>query len=320
MSSSLLSNSCAYIPINPYPMENPFPGSNFQPVCWHTASSTQNYLISARSVGESAFPFEADRLYSGGQPGRQAVYNSSNNQHQVPSYHVNQTNYFSNTNYWPSSRICISTVDPTIRIVVVVILDEIHAPAPPSPPIIPPKVELDAHLSNNRLKDRKILNVAKACPNTEHSKNGSAKIFSCTSCGKQYCRKSTLKAHMKHHIGERPFICQICGKSFSQAANLTAHKRVHTGEKPFLCSVCHRPFSQSSSLVTHKRTHTGERPYPCNHCDKAFTDSSTLTKHLRTHTGHKPYCCHMCQMRFSQSGNLHRHMKTHQPDHEGSSK
>ncbi|KHN88152.1 Transcription factor che-1 [Toxocara canis] len=141
------------------------------------------------------------------------------------------------------------------------------------------------------------------------------RMHSCPTCHKQYCRKSTLKAHMKQHLGHRPFSCQVCGKSFSQAANLTAHKRVHTGEKPFSCPICLRPFSQSSSLVTHKRTHTGERPYPCAHCDKAFTDSSTLTKHLRTHTGQKPYNCHLCMMRFTQSGNLHRHMKTHRSEY-----
>lgn len=69
------------------------------------------------------------------------------------------------------------------------------------------------------------------------------KSFNCSSCPKQYCRRSTLRAHMREHFGPRPFncqvgfrpsphtlSCQICGKSFSQAANLTAHKRVHTGE------------------------------------------------------------------------------------------
>uniref|UniRef100_A0AC35U355 Protein krueppel n=1 Tax=Rhabditophanes sp. KR3021 TaxID=114890 RepID=A0AC35U355_9BILA len=145
-----------------------------------------------------------------------------------------------------------------------------------------------------------------------HMLNEDGKLFSCQTCGKQYCRKSTLKAHFKQHMsGQRPFTCKLCGKGFSQAANLTAHTRVHTGEKPFRCSTCNRHFSQSSSLVTHKRTHSGERPYPCKHCDKAFTDSSTLTKHLRTHSGIKPYGCEVCQMKFSQSGNLHRHMKTH---------
>uniref|UniRef100_A0A0N4ZGZ0 Protein glass n=1 Tax=Parastrongyloides trichosuri TaxID=131310 RepID=A0A0N4ZGZ0_PARTI len=140
------------------------------------------------------------------------------------------------------------------------------------------------------------------------------KLLSCPTCGKQYCRKSTLKAHMKQHFsGEKPFTCEVCGKSFSQAANLTAHRRVHTGEKPFTCKICSRAFSQSSSLTTHLRTHTHDRPYRCRHlhCEKAFTDSSTLTKHMRTHTGQKPYACGLCAMRFSQSGNLHRHMKTH---------
>ncbi|KAI6202483.1 hypothetical protein M3Y96_00953800 [Aphelenchoides besseyi] len=155
--------------------------------------------------------------------------------------------------------------------------------------------------------------------------NAPPKLFACNQCGRQYCRKSTLKAHMKQHLGaDRQFECPTCGKTFTQAANLTAHRRVHTGEKPFACSICLRPFSQSSSLVTHRRTHTGERPYPCGHCTKSFTDSSTLTKHLRTHSGkfeqcflnvlflgQKPYSCHLCLMRFSQSGNLHRHMKTH---------
>ncbi|CAK5051002.1 unnamed protein product [Meloidogyne enterolobii] len=160
---------------------------------------------------------------------------------------------------------------------------------------------------------KKLKNIKKEIQTTKKfiSSPNKNKFYVCNICGRQYCRKSTLKAHMKNHVGERPFICPICGKHFSQAANLTAHRRVHTGEKPFSCPVCYRPFSQSSSLVTHKRTHTGERPYPCPHCEKAFTDSSTLTKHLRTHTGQKPYSCAICAMRFSQSGNLHRHMKTH---------
>uniref|UniRef100_A0AC34Q2V0 C2H2-type domain-containing protein n=1 Tax=Panagrolaimus sp. JU765 TaxID=591449 RepID=A0AC34Q2V0_9BILA len=121
---------------------------------------------------------------------------------------------------------------------------------------------------NNDLELKTNLNIQNFVPSTQlpcltqqihenHSstsptEENTTKIYSCHRCGKQYCRKSTLKAHVKHHLGERPFICQICGKTFSQAANLTAHRRVHTGEKPFSCSICLRPFSQSSSLVTHK--------------------------------------------------------------------
>ncbi|XP_072047164.1 uncharacterized protein [Amphiura filiformis] len=133
----------------------------------------------------------------------------------------------------------------------------------------------------------------------------------CHICRKTYGRPSTLKTHVRTHLGDRPYQCQLCGKSFTQPANLTAHIRIHSGEKPFSCPVCRRQFSQSSSLKTHMRTHSGERPYMCNICKKSFADSSTLTKHRRTHTGEKPYQCSVCLQQFSQSGNLKRHMKVH---------
>lgn len=33
--------------------------------------------------------------------------------------------------------------------------------------------------------------------------------FTCITCKKQFCRKSTLKMHIKQHIGDRPFVCQV---------------------------------------------------------------------------------------------------------------
>lgn len=44
---------------------------------------------------------------------------------------------------------------------------------------------------------------------TNHTSSSALKMFRCVTCGKEYCRKSTLKAHMKHHIGDRPFSCQV---------------------------------------------------------------------------------------------------------------
>ena len=70
----------------------------------------------------------------------------------------------------------------------------------------------------------------------------------CHICRKTYGRPSTLKTHVRTHLGDRPYHCQLCGKSFTQPANLTAHIRIHSGEKPFSCPVCTRQFSQVSTL------------------------------------------------------------------------
>ncbi|XP_072177288.1 uncharacterized protein [Diadema setosum] len=133
----------------------------------------------------------------------------------------------------------------------------------------------------------------------------------CNFCEKTFSRPTSLKTHIKTHIGKKSYLCDLCGKTFFQAANLTTHVRVHSGEKPFSCKLCGKHFSQSSSLKTHMRTHSGERPYKCPTCSISFSDNSTLTKHRRIHTGQKPYRCSVCQQSFSQSGNLSRHMKIH---------
>lgn len=49
---------------------------------------------------------------------------------------------------------------------------------------------------------------------------GTQKCYICTVCGRQYCRKSTLKAHMKHHIGDRPFNCQVWNFGSNESSNI----------------------------------------------------------------------------------------------------
>lgn len=46
--------------------------------------------------------------------------------------------------------------------------------------------------------------------------NPNAPKFRCDVCQKQYCRRSTLKAHVRQHSGERPYACSMCDKKFSQ--------------------------------------------------------------------------------------------------------
>ncbi|XP_061573574.1 zinc finger protein 37-like [Cololabis saira] len=171
------------------------------------------------------------------------------------------------------------------------------------------------------------------------------KVFSCSTCRKEFSKRSILVDHMKIHTGERPYLCNTCGKSFRQSSTLKNHKMIHMGEKPYLCNTCGKSFRNSatlkdhtvihmdekpyicktcgkgyrqrSNLVIHSRIHTGERPYLCNTCGKTFTDSSALKRHIYTHTVEKRYLCNTCNKGFDRRIDLLRHMIYHPEEKSG---
>ena len=141
----------------------------------------------------------------------------------------------------------------------------------------------------------------------------SAKIFTCSECGKDFTRADNFKTHLKIHTNrERPFNCRQCEKSFLKSNHLKDHQKTHSNENPYSCSftdICDMKFKLKGNLKQHERIHRGEKPFNCFMCDKTFATSSHLKRHELTHTGEKPFHCSNCNKQFTQAVNLRAHEK-----------
>ncbi|CAH0721211.1 unnamed protein product, partial [Brenthis ino] len=137
------------------------------------------------------------------------------------------------------------------------------------------------------------------------------KTHVCETCGASFTSNASLQAHIRRHLGIKPFVCSVCGYACVLNMELRRHMMRHTGVRPYKCRVCDRRFGDFGSRQKHERLHMGLRPYQCSLCGKAFTYSYVLANHMLTHTGEKKYSCTPCNKKFTKAHHLKYHNKVH---------
>ncbi|CAH2059274.1 unnamed protein product, partial [Iphiclides podalirius] len=165
-------------------------------------------------------------------------------------------------------------------------------------------------------------------PNQQKKKYTYEKTHTCETCGASFTSNASLQAHIRRHLGIKPFVCSVCGYACVLNMELRRHMMRHTGVRPYKCRVCERRFGDFGSrqkhesvccyscvtneaLKRHMLRHTGERPYQCRICERRFGDYGTRQKHERLHMGLRPYQCSLCGKAFTYSYVLANHMLTH---------
>ncbi|KAM3959851.1 uncharacterized protein ACR2FA_006135 [Aphomia sociella] len=156
-----------------------------------------------------------------------------------------------------------------------------------------------------------ILNPKPKKKNTTKKKYHYEKTHTCETCGSSFTSNASLQAHIRRHLGIKPFVCSVCGYACVLNMELRRHMMRHTGQRPYKCRVCDRRFGDFGSRQKHERLHMGLRPYQCSVCGKSFTYSYVLANHMLTHTGEKKYSCGPCNKKFTKAHHLKYHNKVH---------
>ena len=141
--------------------------------------------------------------------------------------------------------------------------------------------------------------------------------YQCDECGQKFAFHHSLKLHILHHKGERPFKCHIpsCGKSYLTSNHLKNHiEAKHSAIRRYVCPVCDKRFPYENSLKMHMMLHTNDRQFMCCICSRGFVSKSALRQHEASHTEERLYQCKICQKWYKTAMLLRSHERRHTSD------
>ncbi|KAF9795916.1 hypothetical protein SFRURICE_008556 [Spodoptera frugiperda] len=150
------------------------------------------------------------------------------------------------------------------------------------------------------------------------------KTHTCETCGASFTSNASLQAHIRRHLGIKPFVCSVCGYACVLNMELRRHMMRHTGVRPYKCRVCDRRFGDFGSRQKHERRVSfylgmvwdgcsGDwwRGLVVNVCGFACVMREALKRHMQRHTGERPYKCRICDRRFGDYGTRQKHERLH---------
>ena len=82
--------------------------------------------------------------------------------------------------------------------------------------------------------------------------------YKCSLCDKSYKTKGHLKDHIDiQHYDIKKYHCDICGSCFGRSSTLKAHIRTHMGVKNIKCLIegCDKYFSEKGNMLIHYKRH-----------------------------------------------------------------
>ena len=77
--------------------------------------------------------------------------------------------------------------------------------------------------------------------------------------------------------------CNQCKFATARGSSLRRHLKMHIGEKRNKCNQCDYASTDAGTLRRHLKTHSGEKKNKCNQCDYASSRADSLRTHLKRH-------------------------------------